>query len=252
MVNNIENAIDAIRKAQNILVLTGAGISTNSGIPDFRGEKGLYNIVKKYGNLPYPEAIFDIEYFRINPKPFFNLSKDLFYSDSHPSICHDFLAWLEEKGKIKLIVTQNIDMLHTIAGSKNVLECHGTYTTAHCQKCGRKYSSEEYSPAIMENKIPRCSCGGIIKPDVVFFGENLPDSFYNLYYDRPKFDLVIVMGSSLTVNPAASVVMSFTDKIPSMIINLEATHYDNQIDYVIHKDLDEFAKIAWKNLKETE
>jgi len=245
----INNAIDLIKSSEKIIVFTGAGISTNCGIPDFRGKNGLYEIVKKKYNLPYPVAVFYFSYFKYNPQPFYHLSKELLNIDIKPSISHKFIAWLEEQGKLKLVITQNIDMLHTKAGNKNVIECHGSYLTAHCIKCSKKFDLDQIEGKIKKGEIPLCECSGIIKPDVVFFGEQLPNNFYNAYQHPPEADLIMVMGSSLMVQPAAGFALMYAEKIKSIIINNDKTNYDNMFDFVLNMDLDEFSKTVWDKLK---
>lgn len=245
----INKAVQLIKSSDKIVIFTGAGISTNCGIPDFRGENGIYNMVKKKYNLPYSEAVFDISYFEHDPHPFYDLTKELFKSDIQPSLSHKFIAWLEEKGKTINVVTQNIDMLHTKAGSKNVIECHGTYLTAHCLKCGKKFEINSFEDKLKKGEIPLCICSGIIKPDVVFFGEMLPDKFYIAYHNPPEADLVIVMGSSLMVQPAAGFALMLANKINSMIINNEPTVYDKIFDLVVNMDIDEFSSAVWEKLK---
>lgn len=245
----VKKVAELIREASNIIFFTGAGVSTNCGIPDFRSEGGLYDIVEKEYNLPYPEAIFDIDYFSRDPYPFFHLSKTLLSQEVYPSLAHKFIAWLEEQEKVKIVVTQNIDMLHTKAGSKKVMECHGTYQKGHCRSCGQEYSINEYEKDILEEKIPRCQCGGIIKPDIVFYGEQLPSEFYDMYMNPPKGDLVIVLGSSLTTEPAASLARALAKGSNSLIVNFARTIYDGEFDYVVYDDIDEFFSKIWNELK---
>ncbi len=244
----LEGVIELVKKSNKIIVFTGAGISTNCGIPDFRGENGLYSIVQSRYNLPYPEAIFEIDYFAENPEPFFNLSRDLFLEVPAPSKAHEFVAWLEEMDKISLVVTQNVDMLHHRAGSIKVLECHGTYRTAHCMICDRLYNIEDIEHEMREGMVPYCDCGSVIKPDVVFFGEQLPGQFYEMYKKPPEADLLMVMGSSLNVYPAAGFALELTQHMPSIIINLEPTQYDDIVTYSIHEDLDVFCEEIWSEL----
>lgn len=240
---------DIIGKSKKITVFTGAGISTNCGIPDFRGPNGLYNSVQKKYGLPYPEAIFDINYFRQNPEPFFNISKELFSTKISPSISHNFIAWLEKKNKIALVITQNIDMLHRKAGNKKILECHGTYITAHCINCKKEYEIKEIKTSMKKGEVPYCSCGSYIKPDVVFFGEELPRDFYKTYQDPPETDLLLVMGTSLTVQPAANFALKIAENTTSIIVNLESTISDTIFNYSIKEDLDQFSKQVWDELK---
>ena len=241
--------VDIFKRSNKITVFTGAGISTTCGIPDFRGANGLYNSVQQKYDLPYPEAIFDINYFKNNPEPFYDLSKELFSTKISPSLSHEFIAWLEAKNKIALVMTQNIDMLHKKAGNKKVIECHGTYTTAHCINCNKEYKIEEIEPSMRKGEVPYCSCEGYIKPDLVFFGEQLPISFFNAYQNPPDTDLVLVMGTSLTVQPAANFALKVAGNTTSIIVNLETTLYDSIFTYSIKEDLDNFSKQIWDELK---
>ncbi len=230
-----------ISESQHIAVVTGAGISTNAGILDFRSPGGLYSTaVQRYG-LPYPEAIFDLGYFLENPEPFFKLSAEMLLKDIQPTRCHWFLAGLEETGKHIQIVTQNIDMLHEKAGSSEVIECHGSYRSGHCLNCRNDYTFPDFSESLLEGRIPRCRCGGIIKPDVVFFGENLPEEFLKVYHTPPKADLVLVMGTSLTVQPVAGFAVNIAESTRSILINRDATEYSSIFDSIYSGDLDEFA-----------
>lgn len=191
---------EKIRRAGRIAVLTGAGISTAAGVPDFRGPKGLYT-TRAYD----PETVFDIAYFDRDPLPFCQFSRDFLsiLSNLKPTFTHRFFADLERDGAAVDIVTQNIDGLHQRAGSTRVFPMHGDYGTAHCRRCGRGYAGEEFASQLLERDIPACdACGGVIKPDVVFFGENV------LHLDAARracaeSDLMFVLGSSLLVYPAA-------------------------------------------------
>lgn len=243
----INEIIELIEKSNHIIVFTGAGVSTNSGIPDFRGPNGLYKTIQKRFNLPFPEAVFEINYFKNNPEPFFKLSKEMFTDEIKPTLFHKYIAHLEKRGKIELVMTQNIDMLHQKAGSKNVIECHGSYITGHCLKCKKEYDFENYEKNLKNGDVPYCECKGVIKPDIVFFGESLPDTFFRVYYNPPKRDLLIVAGSSLTVQPAASFALNLLRTTPSILINLEETYYDNLFSYVFHIDTDKFVEKIWKD-----
>ena len=245
--NDTDKAIELIRNAKKMVVFTGAGVSTNCGVPDFRGPNGLYATVGKRFNLPYPEAVFDIDYFRQNPLPFFQLSKEMFGEKIQPTIFHKYIAQVEAEGRLSILVTQNIDMLHTIAGNKKQIECHGTYSHATCTRCGKHYQLADIEETMSKGEIPYCSCGGVIKPDIVFFGENLPMEFYDIMQDPPEADLVLAAGTSLTVYPAAGFPLLYCKKkIPSILINMQNTQYDSYFDYVIHEDIDEFAKKVMK------
>lgn len=190
-----------IREATHIAVLTGAGISTTAGIPDFRGPRGLY-VTRQYD----PEKTFDITYFDRDPSYFFAFARDFvqLVERVQPTFTHRFLAVLEEGGKLDAVITQNIDGLHQKAGSKRVIEVHGSVRNGHCRTCGRVYAYEELKTKILKEEIARCdSCGGIVKPDIVFFGEAV-QGMGEASNVAARADLFFVIGSSLTVHPAAS------------------------------------------------
>ena len=250
--NTLTKTVELFKSANNITVFTGAGISTSCGIPDFRGANGLYSFVQKKYNLPYPEAIFDINYFKKHPEPFFDLSKEIFDNKIKPSLSHRFVAWLEEQNKISLVMTQNIDMLHQRAGSNNVIECHGTYLSAHCVNCNKFYDIKEIESSLKKGEVPYCNCGGFIKPDIVFFGEQLPIKFFDAYHTPPNTDLLLIIGTSLMVQPAASFALKLAQYSSSIIVNLEPTEYDQLFTYSIYENLDSFSKEVWDNLKKEE
>lgn len=198
-----------IAKAISIVALTGAGISTSAGIPDFRGPHGLY-VTRRYD----PDTVFDINYFLRDPKPFFDFSRDFLHLEStiQPTFTHRFLTKLESIGKLTGVITQNIDGLHTKALTKNVLEVHGGYQKSFCLDCGQEFSFSKMKEKIFKEDVPRCHCGGVVKPDVVFFGENV--KYLNEAYDvAEKADLFFVIGSSCVVQPAASIPTATHGKI---------------------------------------
>lgn len=229
-----------IDNAYHIVFFGGAGVSTASGIKDFRGKNGLYREKDYPTDLP-PEYMLSIDLFKSNPKMFFDFYKDKMNClDAKPNVIHKYLAKLEKEKKLEAIITQNIDGLHQKAGSKNVLEIHGTVYKNHCIDCGKSYSAEY----IFNSKgIPKCSCGGIIKPDVVLYGEQLPTSFVVAMDYINKADLLIVAGTSLTVEPAASLVRMFDGK-HLVIINGSLTAYEGKADLIIHDRLEDvFSKL---------
>lgn len=229
-----------IDNAYHIVFFGGAGVSTASGIKDFRGKNGLYREKDYPTDLP-PEYMLSIDLFKSNPKIFFDFYKDKMNClDAKPNVIHKYLAKLEKEKKLEAIITQNIDGLHQKAGSKNVLEIHGTVYKNHCIDCGKSYSAEY----IFNSKgIPKCSCGGIIKPDVVLYGEQLPTSFVVAMDYINKADLLIVAGTSLTVEPAASLVRMFAGK-HLVIINGSLTAYEGKADLIIHDRLEDvFSKL---------
>jgi NAD-dependent SIR2 family protein deacetylase len=245
---DLKTISELISNSNHITVFTGAGISVNSGIPDFRGSNGLYSMVKKKYDLPYPEAIFDLSYFKKNPVPFFDLTKDLVKKSNEPTTAHKFIAYLEEIGKINIVMTQNIDMLHQKAGSRKVVECHGTYETSVCLKCRKRYKLNEIIDKLEKGSIPYCQCSGIIKPEIVFFGEQMPESFFDIYNNPPETDLLLVFGSSLMVQPASSFALQLTKTSKSIIVNLTETESDYYFDFIIHEDADVFCKKVWDEL----
>uniref|UniRef100_A0A8C2XDL8 NAD-dependent protein deacetylase n=1 Tax=Cyclopterus lumpus TaxID=8103 RepID=A0A8C2XDL8_CYCLU len=201
-------------KCKNILCMVGAGISTSAGIPDFRSpETGLYANMQKY-NLPYPEAIFQIDYFKKHPEPFFALAKELYPGQFKPTICHYFMKLLKDKGHLRRCYTQNIDTLERVAGLEgdDLIEAHGTFFTSHCVSfcCRQEYNLDWMRDKIFSEDIPRCDkCSSLVKPDIVFFGESLPVRFFtSMKMDFPRCDLLIIMGTSLQVQPFAGLVGS--------------------------------------------
>lgn len=237
----MDEIIELIKKSNNILVFTGAGISTSCGIPDFRSSDGLYSFAKEKYGVPYPEALFDIKYFKKNPEPFFTLSKDMLSNSVIPSVTHKMIKKLEDLGKLERVVTQNIDMLHEKSGNKKVLACHGSYQTGTCKTCGKSYDYDQIKDDLIIGSIPKCSCGGIIKPDITFFGESLPSEFYNFMEYPPKVDLVIVMGTSLEVGPANQIPLLYKGKAPLVIINRDKTSYDYLFNFKSGLDCDIFS-----------
>ncbi|XP_039274002.2 NAD-dependent protein deacetylase sirtuin-3-like isoform X2 [Styela clava] len=225
---NLENIARLITsgRAKNIIVMAGAGISTGSGIPDFRTPgTGLYDNLQKY-RIPSPTAIFDMEYFHYDPKPFFTLAKELYPDGKYrPCTPHHFVKFLHDKGLLLRMYTQNIDGLERIAGipSEKLVEAHGTFSTASCTKCGKKHNGQDIKIKVMNGIIPRCQssglCWGIVKPDIVFFGEDLPRRFYYYLKDFPQCDLLIIMGTSLEVEPFASLTTSVRLNTPRLLLN---------------------------------
>ena len=231
MENKIKTLNKLINQSNHIIFFGGAGVSTESGIPDFRSKNGLYN--QKY-DYP-PEIILSKNFFYAHTEEFFNFYRDkMNFLNFEPNITHKFLKRLEEHNKLSSIVTQNIDGLHQKAGSKNIYELHGSIYTNHCINCKKKYSPE----AIFNSKgIPRCSCGGVIKPDVVLYNEPLNiDLFTRAAWKIRYSDLLIVAGTSLNVPPANTLITYFTSK-NLVILNKEKTLYDNLASLVINDSL---------------
>jgi NAD-dependent deacetylase len=237
--NDINKLQELIDESNNIVFFGGAGVSTESGIKDFRGKNGLY---KEHNdlNLP-PEYFLSIDCLREEPELFFDYYKNNLNSmNIKPNITHKYLAKLENTDKLKAIVTQNIDGLHQKAGSKRVLEVHGTTNECYCMKCLKEYTGE----FIFNSKgIPKCECGGTVRPKVTLYGEPLPEAYSLAAEAIYNADLLIVAGTSLTVEPASSLVRLFNGK-HLVIINNDDTRYDYLAELVIHKPLGEvFSKL---------
>ena len=202
----IEELERIINESDNIVFFGGAGVSTESGIPDFRSQDGLYN--QKY-DYP-PELILSDRFFYNNYDEFYRFYFDkMIYPDIKPNYTHEFLSKLESMGKLKAIVTQNIDNLHEQAGSKNIYHIHGTINTNHCVNCNKEYLLDD----ILKMDKVICTCGGMIKPDVVLYGEMLPEEAFNKSIEAiSNADTLIVGGTSLTVYPAAGMINAFNGK----------------------------------------
>jgi NAD-dependent deacetylase len=232
----IEDAAELVRKAKRAVVLSGAGISTPSGIPDFRSEgTGLWS-------RDEPLEVASLTTFRVAPERFFewfrSLAGQIFYANANAA--HLALAQLEEAGHVKTIITQNIDALHQKAGSKCVIETHGTMKTLTCTRCYKKFEAESYLESfITAGKIPTCSCNGILKPDVILFGEQLPHSAWiQAQRAARQCDLMLVAGSSLEVLPVAGLPMQALDRGAHLIIiNNTPTYVNVRADVVIMDDV---------------
>ena len=224
-----------IDKSDNIVFFGGAGVSTESGIPDFRSTDGLYNLKYKYS----PETIVSHSFLYRRTDEFFEFYKEKMVApalNAKPNACHKKLAELEEKGKLKAIITQNIDGLHQAAGSKEVLELHGTVMKNYCDDCGKRYDVN----AVMETDgIPRCSCGGMIRPDVVLYEEGLDMNVMSKAVNYiANADVLIVGGTSLVVYPAAGLLQYYRgDKL--VLINMSETSQDGNADLIIRGKIGE-------------
>lgn len=229
---------ELVEASDNIVFFGGAGVSTESGIPDFRSKDGLYN--QKY-DYP-PEEILSHTFFVRKTEEFYKFYRDKLNSLKYePNITHIKLAELEKSGRLKAVITQNIDGLHQKAGSCNVLELHGSVLRNYCAKCGRFYGAE----AVFEGSgVPKCECGGVIKPDVVLYEEPLNNDVVEKSIAAiAAADLMIVAGTSLTVYPASGLINYFRGK-NLVLINRDATPYDGAADLVINESLGKvFAEI---------
>ncbi|KZS92897.1 Sir2 family histone deacetylase Hst2 [Sistotremastrum niveocremeum HHB9708] len=206
----------------------GAGISTSAGIPDFRSPKTgqlhrcISNLAKL--NLPFPEAVFEINFFRKNPVPFYTLAHELAPGKFRPTLTHSFIRLLSEKGLLHTHFTQNIDTLERRAGvpDEDIIEAHGSFATQRCIDCGEPYDGDEIKRKIKGKEIPYCNvCQGLVKPDIVFYGEGLPDEFHLAAPSLKNADLLFVMGTSLTVHPFAGLTRLVPRRCPRVLVNLE-------------------------------
>jgi len=306
-VNTLEDCVELIKSCSNIIILTGAGVSVSCGIPDFRSKDGVYaRLAQDFPDLPDPQAMFDIHYFRKDPRPFFKFAREIYPGQFQPSPCHKFIRAVEREGKLLRNYTQNIDTLEQVAGIENVIQCHGSFAKASCMVCKAQVDAEVIREDIFNQKIPVCkecpeqdveallsgmtgtqntnndthmksssstsdpavvtssdssqppststddqipstSCADpsttpstssapppsmsqpslfttvpVMKPDIVFFGEGLPDHFHNsITRDKSYCDLLIVIGSSLKVRPVALIPSSLPPEVPQILINRE-------------------------------
>lgn len=245
----IETLRNMIKERNSIVFFGGAGVSTESGIPDFRSETGLYHAKEEYGRSP--EEMISHSFFIENTETFFDYyKKNMLYPDAQPGPAHRALAGLEEMGKLKAVITQNIDGLHQKAGNTRVYELHGSVLRNYCMDCGASYSLGY----ILDNencrkRVPCCSkCGGIVKPDVVLYEEPLDDEVMAAAVKAiSEADMMIVGGTSLVVYPAAGLIRYFGGK-HLVLINKGATSYDKQADLVINKSLGAVLGEACKDL----
>lgn len=231
----ISDLRNIIKESNNIVFFGGAGVSTESNIPDFRSEKGLYNAVSKYGYSP--EEMLSRTFFKNHTEIFYKYYKEnMLYLDAKPNKAHFALAKLEHEGKLKAVITQNIDGLHQLAGSKNVIELHGSVHRNYCTGCKKFYDADFIR---LSKGIPRCECEKIVKPDVVLYEESLnyADIEKAINYIE-RAEVLIVGGTSLAVYPAASFINYFRgDKL--VLINKSATPYDSKAALVINHPIGE-------------
>lgn len=243
-----------IRDASNILVLSGAGVSCSAGIPDFRTPgTGLYDNLQKY-SLPYPEAVFDLGFYQKDPKPFCSLAQEIWPGEKHsPTYTHSFVAMLSQQQKLLRNYTQNIDGLEFLASipSEQIVECHGHFRKASCTKCQSGFDGDECKNAILNNKkTPKCKrCGGFVKPDIVFFGEGLPERYGRLLRrDLNQVDLLLIMGTSLSVAPVSMVPEMVSCK--RVLINRELVgNISKKRDVFLEGDCDDTVQILSRLLQ---
>ena len=216
-----------IQESQNVVFFGGAGVSTESGIPDFRSVDGLYNQEYDYP----PETILSHTFYLRKTEEFYRFYRNkMLFPEVKPNRAHLALARLEQEGKVRAVITQNIDGLHQAAGSREVLELHGSVHRNYCERCGRFYSMEHILSC---EGAPKCSCGGVIKPDVVLYEEGLDDSVLSRSIEHIRnADVLIIGGTSLTVYPAAGLIDYYRGN-KLVLINKSATSRDSQADLVI-------------------
>ncbi|KAH7104162.1 NAD-dependent deacetylase sirtuin-2 [Auriculariales sp. MPI-PUGE-AT-0066] len=252
---DLEGVVEFMKRPEckKILVMAGAGISTSAGIPDFRSPgTGLYDNLQKY-NLPYPQAIFELKYFREHPEPFFALARELAPGSYRPTVTHSFIRLLAEKGMLQMCFTQNIDTLERQAGVPLdlIIEAHGSFAGQHCIDCKAHFPEDVMKTHLKEGTVARCTnvvasagdtdagaatrtetCNGLVKPDIVFFGEPLPSKFFDGFPHTLEADLLLIMGTSLKVHPFAS--LAEMGVCPRVLVNLtDAGDIGTQRDDVV-------------------
>ena len=230
--NPCQQLAQMLRAAKRAVFFGGAGVSTESGIPDFRSTGGLYHQQWKYP----PETILSHEFFLYHTEEFYEFYRQkMLFPGAKPNPAHIALAELEQRGILTAVITQNIDGLHQAAGSKHVIELHGSVLRNYCSRCSRPYALDD----IIKGKgVPRCACGGVIKPDVVLYGEQLPEgAIEDAIAAISLSDLLIIGGTSLAVYPAAGFVQGYDGKL--VIINRSPTHLDRQADLLINAPIGE-------------
>jgi NAD-dependent deacetylase len=231
-----EKIAKLVREARRIAVLTGAGVSTPSGIPDFRSASGLYSDERNAN-------VFDIAEFRRNPENYYRFAREFYpiLMNAQPNATHNALARWERRGMDIQIATQNIDDLHQRTGSTCVYPVHGTYRTSTCQTCSKTCDTQSLVPDILRGKLPRCTCGGVFKQDITFFGEMLPEAAWNsAERAMSESDLVLILGTSLAVYPAAFLPGRRSSAAKLVIVNRDPTPLDGASDAVSHDDLADF------------
>ncbi|MDR0303077.1 MAG: NAD-dependent deacetylase [Treponema sp.] len=230
----IKKLFALIQEAKHLVALTGAGVSTLSGIRDFRGKNGLYNEMDA-------DKIFNFEYFEKDPSFYYSQAGSFIYNldEKEASIVHIVLGELEKRGFLKALITQNIDLLHQKGGSKNVIEIHGSPVIHYCLRCaGVRVSFEEAASAVRDGKMPLCpKCGRVLKPAITFFGESLPEqALRDAVTESQKADLMLVLGTSLTVHPAASMPqytlrsggkIVIVNNMPTPLDSMAELHFDD-------------------------
>ncbi|XP_003738863.1 NAD-dependent protein deacetylase sirtuin-1 [Galendromus occidentalis] len=260
--STLDDALHLLTTCRKIIVLTGAGVSVSCGIPDFRSSNGIYARLRRdFPSLPDPQAMFDMTFFRQDPRPFFKFAREIYPGLFEPSASHHFIRGLEKRGQLLRNYTQNIDTLEYACGLERVIACHGGFSTATCTRCDYKVDCEALRADIFAQRVPLCpkcpqpevqhwetqgdespdsrNMMAVMKPDIVFFGEGLPKEFHEkIKEDRDDADLLIVMGSSLKVRPVASIPHRMDHKVPQILINREALPHIGAFDVQLLGDCD--------------
>ena len=240
-----QECAEMLMAAERVVAMTGAGISTAAGVPDFRGPNGLY-VTRRYD----PETVFDIDAFLLDPEPFYDFTRDFLsvVDRIEPTVAHHFLARMEREERLRCVVTQNIDFLHQIAGSQNVISVHGGYWTSRCLRCGVEWDFDTLRSRVEKESVPRCGdCKGLIKPDVVFFGEAVK-GMDQAAAEVMEADLMLVLGSSLTVYPVAS--LPAMARCPVIVVNKGPVGLAPGPDrFFVDEDLDEFFQAVGAAMK---
>lgn len=240
--STIEKAAELLRNSSRIVAFTGAGVSTESGIADFRSAKGIFRDLEKQFKVA-PEVVLSYSYFIKNPGSFYAYyRKNLVHRDARPNDCHRALAALEKAGRLKAVITQNIDNLHQLAGNRTVIELHGNVGHNLCLQCGKKFDLDYVLDLSVE--VPCCEeCGGLVKPDVILYEERLDNGKIESAIDAiSTADTLLVIGTSLAVHPAAGMIRHFRGRV-FIIINKSPTPYDEAADIVIRESAGTTMKI---------
>lgn len=241
MDNDLRRFKDIMEEGRRIVFFTGAGVSVKSGIPDFRSMGGMFDEISKGGHSP--EYLLSADHLNDNPESFIDFyRKRLLMADKAPNIVHEYIASLEEDGRSPGAITQNIDGLHSDAGSKNVDELHGTLNRFYCTVCSRQFTKE----TVMGDDLEHCSCGGVLRPDIVLYGEMLDEKAIISAIDKiSNADVLVVLGSSLVVNPAAAMTSYFNGD-HFIIINKDSTPFDRDATLVFNRDMTEIIETIQK------
>jgi len=241
---------ELVNDAKYVVVFTGAGLSTESGIPDFRSSSGLYLSGKYEGYTP--EHILSNRFFRSNKEIFFSFYKEriMKMSDKKPNRAHFALKKLQDVGKLQSVINQNIDNLIQSAGVTNVFDLHGNITSFRCvSACGKSYNGEEFMKMMDEKPVPRCECGGVVRPNTVLFDEWLNDDIFDAaYHEAKKADLMIAIGSSLVVRPACSLLSEIGPDCKLVILNKDETPYDKKATLILREPCGEVLENLAKEL----